>query len=175
MRTKGLMFIALFISGAAFGQTTTVKQEQQVKAGSNTGVNAAAGNQHVTAATNTSSEVNAGSASAVSSGQVSAPASIANNRESAVTVDPSAVSAAKGEVKGNVESGLETGLATGGHLEKQTVKAGKAAGRQVKDVTATAAHSAVHVNGTVNNSLKVKAAPVRVNTMTAGAVRLGGL
>lgn len=171
MRTKGLMFIALFISGAAFGQTATVKQEQQVKAGSNTGVNAAAGNQRVTAATNTSSEVNAGSASAVSAGQVNAPASAAYNRESAVTVDPSAVSAAKGEAKSNVESGLETGLATGGHLEKQTVTAGKAAGRQVKNVTATAAH----INGTVNNSLKIKAAPVKVNTMTAGAVRLGGL
>jgi hypothetical protein len=152
MKTKGLMFIALLFSGATFAQTATVKHEQQVKVSSSTQVDAT-GTQ---AAANTNTSAAAGG-------------------ESAVTVDPSAVSAAKGEVKSNVESGVKTGVEAASHVEKQTVKAGKATVQQVNNVTATAARSTMHVNGAVNNSLKVNAAPVKVNTLTTGAIGLKGL
>lgn len=173
MRTKGLMFIALFISGATFAQTATVKQEQQVKTNSNAGTK--------TAAIRTSSETNAGSTSAVSADQANAQANAAHKGKTEVTVDPSAVTTAKeaakshaeagletgiatGEaVKGHVESGLETGIETGNQLKEQTIKTGKTI------------RNAVQVNGTLNNSLKIKAAPVKLNTMTSGALRLGGL
>lgn len=158
MKAKGLMFIALLISGAAFAQTTTVKQDQQVKVSSNTGVNAAADGQHAAAGASTNTSISA-----------------AANTGTAVTVDPSAASAAKGQVKGNVENGVKTGVETAGHLEKQTVTTGKAAVRQVNNVTATAARSTMHVNSAVNNSLKVNAAPVKVSNITTGAIGLKGL
>lgn len=171
MKTKGLMFIALFISGAAFAQTATVKQEQQVKTGSNASVNAAVSDQQVTARSAGSSETSISSASGTASGQVSAT----HQQEGAVIVDPAAVSGTAEAVKSNVESGAKTGANTASHVAKQTVKQGNAAVQQLSGTTATAARSAVHINGAVNNALKIKAAPIKVNTLTTGAVGLGGL
>lgn len=152
MKTKGLMIAAFFISGAAFAQTATVNKGQQVKVSSNTGVDASADNQHVNAQAAANAE-----------------------HESAVTVHPSAAAAAKSAVKSNMESGAKAVQATGNHLQKQTVQTGKMAAGQVNNVTATAARSTMHLDGAVNNSLKLKAAPVKVNTLTAGAVGLRGL
>jgi hypothetical protein len=172
MKTKGLMFIALFISGAAFAQSATVKQEQQVKVESNTEVKTAGGSGHAMAAANNSSEIS--TRSAMSENQVNAEAGAAYNQGSAVTVDPSAVARVTGTVKGRAESGLETAAATGRQLEKQTMRAGKAATQHVNNVTA-ATHNAVRANGTLSNSMRIKAAPVKVNTLTSGAVGLRGL
>lgn len=172
MRTKGLMFIALFISGATFAQTATVKHEQQVKTNSSAGTKTAI---------HTSSETNAGSTSAVSADQVNAQANAAHKGKTEVTVDPSAVTAAKAAVKSNLEAGLETGIATGevvkGHVESG-LETGIATGNRLKEhtiKTGKAVRNAVQVNGAFNNSLKIKAAPVKLNTMTSGALRLGGL
>ena len=171
MKTKGLMFIALFISGAAFAQTATVKQEQQVKTGSNASVNAAVSDQQVTARSAGSSETSIGSASGIASGQASAT----HQQEGAVTVDPAAVSGTAKAVKGDVESGAKAGVNTTSHVAKQTVNQGNAAVQQLSSTTATAARSALHVNSAVTNTLKIKAAPIKVNTLTTGAVGLGGL
>jgi len=178
MKTKGLMFIAFFVSGTAFAQTAAVKQDQQVKAGSKSTVSAAAGSQHVSVPANASTEANARSSSSVSAGQVNIQAGVAHNQESAVTADPAAVSTAKEDVKSGAAGSLETGVKAGNQLEKQMIKTGEATGQQVtqsvKNVTAVAGN-AVRVNSTVNNSLKIKAAPVSVKTITSGAVGLKGL
>ena len=165
------MFIALFISGAAFAQTATVKQEQQVKTTSNAGVNATVGTQQVTAKSATSSETGIGSGTGVAAGQVSAT----HQQEGTVVVDPTAVSGTTEAVKSNVESSAKSGVTTAGHVAKQTVKQGNATVQQVSSTTAAAARSAVHINSAVNNTLKIKAAPIKVNTLTTGAVGLGGL
>lgn len=176
MKTKGLMIAALFISGAAFAQTATVKQEQEVKVSSNTQVGATAGDQHANAQANTQANTHANAqANAQGNVHTNAQATAASQQESAVTVDPSAAVAAKSAVKSNAESGVKAVQATGDHLEKQAVETGKMAAGQVNNVTATAARSKMHVNGAVNNSLKVKAAPVKVNTLTTGAVGLKSL
>lgn len=169
------MFIALFISGATFAQTATVKHGQQVKISSDNEAKAEAGNRHASAAAYTSSEVNTAPASAVAANQANVQAGAANKGESAVRVDLSAISSTEKTVKGNVESGLEAGAETGARLEKQTVKAGKVAGRQVKKITAAATRSPMQINGALSNSLRIKAAPVNVSAITSGALRLGGL
>jgi hypothetical protein len=161
MKTKGLMFIALFISGATFAQSATVKQEQQVKAGNKTEVNAAVGGQRVASTSNTSTAVNAGS---TTPGQGAVQATTTHSQQSAVTIDPSVVPAATGEVKSQAGTLVKTGVATG-----------KATGAKVKSITSAAAHSAVQVNSAVNNSLKIHAAPINVKAVSAGAIGLKGL
>ncbi|HEY1165756.1 MAG TPA: hypothetical protein VGE90_11335 [Chitinophaga sp.] len=152
MKTKGLMIAALFISGAAFAQTASVKQEQQVKVSSNTQVNAAENKQ-----------------------PANVQANAAAQQESAVTADPSAAVAAKSAVKSNAKSSVKAVKATTDQLQDQTVQTSKVAVQQVNNVTATAARSTVHVNSAVNNSLKIKAAPVKVNALSSGAIGLKGL
>ena len=150
------MFIALFISGATFAQTATVKHDQQVKASSNNEANA--GGWHAAATANTSSEINAGSATSVSANQAKTQAGAATKGESTVTIDPSAIASAEKAAKNNVESRLEAGMETGAQLKDQTVKAGKAAAGRVKKITAAAARSTMQINGAVSNTLKIKAA-----------------
>ena len=152
MKTKGLMIAAFFISGAAFAQTASVKQEQQVKVSSNTQVNAAENKQ-----------------------PANVQANAAAQQESAVTVDPSAAVAAKSAVKSNAQSSVTAVKATTDQLQDQTVQTSKMAVQHVNNVTATAARSTLHVNSAVNNSLKIKAAPVKVNALSSGAIGLKGL
>jgi hypothetical protein len=177
MKTKGLMIAALFISGAAFAQSTTVKQEQQVKVSNGTRADAATATPHANAqATATAQQESAVTVDpSAATPHANAQATAAAQQEGAVTVDPSAAAAAKSAVKSNAESGVKAVQATGDQLEKQTVQTAKMATGHVNSVTATAARSTMHVNGAINNSLKVKAAPIKVNTLTAGAVGLKGL
>jgi hypothetical protein len=152
MKTKALMIAAFFISGAAFAQTASVKQDQQVKVSGNTQVNAAENKQ-----------------------PANVHASAAAQQESAVTVDPSAAVAAESAVKSNAQSSVAAVKATTDQLQDQTVQTSKMAVQQVNNVTATAARSTLHVNSAVSNSLKIKAAPVKVNTLSSGALGLRGL
>jgi len=152
MKTKGLMIAALFISGAAFAQTASVKQEQEVKVSSNTQVNAAENKQ-----------------------PANVQAKAAARQESAVTVDPNAAAAAESAVKNNAKSSVAAVKATTDQLQDQTVQTSKVAVQQVNNVTATAARSTLHANSAVSNSLKIKAAPVKVNALSSGAIGLKGL
>lgn len=147
MKAKGLIAIALLFSGAAFAQQTSVKTDGKVSAGSQTSANAATGNAGVSTSNTTTVHVQSNSAE-----QATQTAGSQLN-----TVATTAASTSAG-VQNTVTSTLQTAATTGSNL-------GNTATSNVK--------AASHINATVNQAMKIQAAPIRINTHIAGGVLSG--
>jgi hypothetical protein len=144
MKAKGLMAIALLFSGAAFAQQTSVKTNGKVTANSQTSANATTGNAGMSAS-NTAT-VHVQSNSAVQAAQT------ANGQLN--TMATTAASTSAGAQNG-VNGTLRTTATTGAKLENTATSSVK---------------TAAHMNATVNQAMKIKAAPVRINTHIGGGL-----
>lgn len=228
MKTKGCMFIALIISGAAFGQQAAVKQsvkvesktkvnsssaaasgKAEIKAGSRVEGNAAQGNGAASASGN--AEMKSGNRTEGSTvhngeGATSATAVVHPAQEAILSGKENGASSAElintGEGAiiinegGNSQQSLLTDLNAAGNtaLEHSSSSSAAAVGAAISTATeikttstqklekvnerlmntATATKGiGAGINTTVNNVLKIKAAPLKINTRIVSAAGLG--
>jgi hypothetical protein len=143
MKAKGLIAVALLFSGAAFAQQTSVKTDGKVSANSQ----ATAGNTSMGASNTATVHVQSNSAEQA--------AQTANSQlNTAATTSASTAASAQN----TVNSTLQTAATTGTKLENTATSNIKAAS---------------HINATVNQAIKIQAAPIRINTHIAGGVLSG--
>ncbi|MGF6850944.1 DNA anti-recombination protein RmuC [Chitinophaga sp. W3I9] len=144
MKAKGLMAIALLFSGAAFAQQTSVKTDVKVSANSQTNANAATGNAGVGAS-------NTATIHAQSNGAEQAVQTV-NSQLNTATATAASTSAS---VQNTVNSTLQT------------------AGTKLENTATSSVKAVSHLNAAVNQTMKIQAAPIRINTHIAGGVLSG--
>ncbi|AWO02053.1 hypothetical protein DLD77_10275 [Chitinophaga alhagiae] len=184
MKTKGCMFIALIISGAAFGQQVTVKQEQSVKAEGKVRARHASAQAGAQSDNKAEGNVNgigqgnqdAGSASGQGTVAVNTAGPTANTAlqqaSNAILRDGIAV-ASSSEAATNAEA------APGQQLQTAAMEATANTAQQLQVVNdrliktgAAGKNAAASLNATANNALKIKAMPVKINTRVISAAGL---
>ena len=147
MKAKGLMAIALLFSGAAFAQQTSVKTEGKVSAGSQTNANAATGNTGVSTSNTATVHIQSNGAE-----QATQTAGSQLNTVAATAASTSAIA------QNTVTSTLQTAATTGSEL---------------KNTATSNVKAATQINATLNQAMKIQAAPIRINTHIAGGVLSG--
>ncbi|MBO9154464.1 hypothetical protein ACFOTA_19785 [Chitinophaga sp. GCM10012297] len=147
MKAQGLIAVALLLSGTAFAQQTSVKTEGKVTANSQTHANETTGNAGVSASNTTTVHV-----------QSNAAEQAAQTANSQLNTVATTAAGAGANAQIAVNSTLQSTAGIGTKLENAVT--GKVKG-------------ASPVNATVNQIIKIQAAPIRINTRIAGGVLTG--
>lgn len=159
MKANGLMAIALLFSGAAFAQQASVKTTTNVNS------QASAGNTSLGAGSTTSSS----SAVIVNSGNNTTAGSNDAQISSAGSASITSVESA-----GNITAHQATGAAIAvENTVGNTLQTAGTAGLKLENKVSNTIKPATGINSTLNHTLNIQSAPIRINTRIGGGAALG--